>query len=584
MITSIEITNVKGIKKQKFDLCLMPNKPNLLVAPNGFGKSSIATAFASMNRNRMDLSENDYYQCDSSNLPELTLTIKDELGKIQKISANNNQNDIFRQFDVTVIRSGLMAKGTRTYMGGVSASLEIQSIPICKIPPKATFAYQYSATKSAFGENGKILPNITEQLKHVSVCDAIEQCDISKFQNKRIKENIADKKIQVNQQTGSSDTIYQWIKDNILDDLKSIEPLNMLAQALMRIDSISSEIEAFLSAFQIIEIYQKDKNSFNEAFFWLRYIEKKRYYSELLEGFRSSNWQWAEAKEIKTNKKQKKPTELYIVFPQAHKLSNGQRDIVTLVMQMHKALYEGSNKPLILVIDEVFDYLDDANLVAFQYYVTNLIKRYKNREQIIFPLILTHLDPGVFFDFCFNKHKIQIHYLQPHSSAKSKETLKLIEAREKEEFIKNAFEKYWFHHHVDNYEIDLSEWPNSLPDDWRKSDNFHFYTSEELKRYLKGKNYDPLAVCFAVRISIECKVYSLLDGQSKASFINTHMTREKLQYAATKVENIPETYFLLGLIYNTNLHWMQSRDYISPLVAKLEHPTIKTLIKNVVSK
>lgn len=38
-IESIEIENVKGIKKRKFDLNIIPNKPSLLVAPNGFGKT-----------------------------------------------------------------------------------------------------------------------------------------------------------------------------------------------------------------------------------------------------------------------------------------------------------------------------------------------------------------------------------------------------------------------------------------------------------------------------------------------------------------------------------------------------------------
>jgi hypothetical protein len=575
IITAIEIKNVKGFEHQKFDLRLLPNKPNLLVAPNGFGKTSFATAFASMNRNRMTLDDNDCYKCDNQNQPELTLTIEDNSHSAQILTANDNQNDIRKQFDITVIRSGLTPKATRTYMGGVSASLEIQPIPICKISPKATFAYQYSMAKSAFGANGKVLPNITEQLKHVSICDAIAQSDLSKTQGKRIQKSIAGIKEQINQQDGSSDNIRQWINDNLLDDLKGIDHLNTLAQAISDIESFNSDTEVFLAALQIIEIYKSDTKAFDAAVAWLRYTEIKRYYDELLEGFCSSDWQWAELNEDKKHKT------LSVTFPQAHQISNGQRDIVTLVVQMHKALYAGASKPLILVIDEVFDYLDDANLIAFQYYVTSLIEQYKKREQVLYPLILTHLDPGVFFDFCFNKHKIQTHYLQPHLSGKSQNTIKLIEAREKEDAIKSELEKHWFHHHPDDCQIKSSEWPKGLPDDWRNSGTFHSYTTDELQRYLEGKNYDPLAVCFAIRITIECKVYSLLDGQSKASFINTHKTREKLRYAAARVEDIPETFFLLGLIYNTSLHWKQDRDYISPLVAKLSHPTIKNLIHSV---
>lgn len=40
-IESIELTNIKGISHETFTLGLVPNKPSILVAPNGFGKSSL---------------------------------------------------------------------------------------------------------------------------------------------------------------------------------------------------------------------------------------------------------------------------------------------------------------------------------------------------------------------------------------------------------------------------------------------------------------------------------------------------------------------------------------------------------------
>lgn len=43
-ISNITIKNIKGFMDQNnsFDVHILPNKVNLLVAPNGFGKSSIA--------------------------------------------------------------------------------------------------------------------------------------------------------------------------------------------------------------------------------------------------------------------------------------------------------------------------------------------------------------------------------------------------------------------------------------------------------------------------------------------------------------------------------------------------------------
>ena len=68
-ISEIEINNIKGISRKSFKVQLLPYKPNLLVAPNGFGKSSIATAFASMNTKGMDLAQKDHYKEDTSLLP-----------------------------------------------------------------------------------------------------------------------------------------------------------------------------------------------------------------------------------------------------------------------------------------------------------------------------------------------------------------------------------------------------------------------------------------------------------------------------------------------------------------------------------
>lgn len=50
----------------------------------------------------------------------------------------------------------------------------------------------------------------------------------------------------------------------------------------------------------------------------------------------------------------------------------------------------------ILIIDEVFDYLDDANIMAAQFYITDLIKQLKGVGKNIFPIILSHLNPDYY--------------------------------------------------------------------------------------------------------------------------------------------------------------------------------------------
>jgi len=547
----------------------MPHKPNLLVAPNGFGKSSIATAFSSMNTRRIELAEKDYHKEDKSLAPGLSITVNDK-----KLTADRTKNEIRQQFDVLVINSGLTPKAQKHFKGSVSSSLEVKPITICKIPEKADFTYGVTEFRNKFGRNGKILPNISDLLKDARILYAIQDADLSRFTQVRIQAALITVIEKINQQAGTTAVISQWIVENCINDLHSVALLNEIGSKLVQRGLANSEVDGFFSAYQIASIHSNNPEKFTAALEWLKYTSVKAHYKNLISNFKTSDWQWARVEEIKK--------ELIIKFPKAHQLSNGQRDIVTLIVQLHKTLYEGSKKPLILVIDEVFDYLDDANLVAFQYYITSIIKTYKAHEQIIYPLILTHLDPGVFFDFCFNKHKIQINYLQAKPVGKSQNALRLIEARDNQEHLKDKLEKYWFHFHTDSCEVTDNEWLNTLPKDWRCSETFHAYTREQLCRYLNEKNYDSLAVCFAVRVAIEKQIYNLLGQKDqKDEFLTTKRTKNKMDFAVNTGIDIPESNFLLGLIYNTNLHWNQGRDYVSPLVSKLNHPTIKQLIANV---
>lgn len=577
-ISQIEIRNIKGISNECFKMQLKAFKPNLLVAPNGFGKSSIATAFSSMNTKRIDLAEKDRHKENDKLAPELSITVDG-----QKLAADKAKNEIRKQFDVLVVNSGLTPKAKKHFKGAVSSTIEVKPITICKIPAKADFSYKPANAKAHFGQNGKILPNISDLLKGSRLLDAIQGVDLSKFAQVRIQTAVQAIVDKVNQQNGSADVLSQWVLDNCIQELRGLPILNSISERLIQIGFADSEVKGFFAAYQIANIHAADPKAFSAATNWLHYVTVKAHNQDLLTNFKSSNWQWAKVEELKKSK------ELVINFPKAHQLSNGQRDIITLVVQLHKTLYQGSKKPLILVIDEVFDYLDDANLVAFQYYVTSIIEEYKARNQVIYPLILTHLDPGVFFDFCFNKHKIQINYLLSKPVGKSKHILRLVEFRDSVQYadmvqpIRGLLDKHWFHFHPDAHEI-TGDWPNFLPNEWKNSNAFKDYFSNELNRYLANKNYDAVAVCFAVRIVIEHQIYCLLpDADWQEKFISEHGTSNKLDVASSAGIDIPESYFLLGIIYNTNLHWNQGRDYVSPLVSKLNHPTIRQLIAHVAS-
>lgn len=96
-ISQIEIRNIKGISHECFNVQLKAYKPNLLVAPNGFGKSSVATAFSSMNTQRMDLADKDHHKEDLKLEPELSITVD-----ANKLTADKTKNEIRKQFDVLI--------------------------------------------------------------------------------------------------------------------------------------------------------------------------------------------------------------------------------------------------------------------------------------------------------------------------------------------------------------------------------------------------------------------------------------------------------------------------------------------------
>lgn len=276
---------------------------------------------------------------------------------------------------------------------------------------------------------------------------------------------------------------------------------------------------------------------------------------------------------------------MIIHWPKAHEISNGQRDILTFIALLLTSQRNFKKKDCILVIDEIFDYMDDANLISFQYYISTFIDEMKRRKRRIFPILLTHLDPLFFNHFCFNDSKIKVSYIKEINIKPNKEILKLIYNRANST-IQSDVDSYFFHFYPDLASIDLTAKFKALKlnTDWAKPDMFLKKIFREVRRYLFEKDaFDPLAICFGVRIQIEKLVYDEInDTESKQIFItNTNGTKNKLHFAQSIGVHIPETYFLLGIIYNTSLHLTEGQDISKSLGLKLENGIIKQMILNI---
>lgn len=74
-------------------------------------------------------------------------------------------------------------------------------------------------------------------------------------------------------------------------------------------------------------------------------------------------------------------------------------------------------------------------------------------------------------------------------------------------------------------------------------------------------------------------VYNELNNaDDKNDFITMFTTRKKLELAESRGVNVPEYYYLLGVLYNDVMHWKNGKDHITPVIIKLENNTIRKLV------
>ena len=155
MLKIIEIENIKGIQYKRFELDITPNKPSILVAPNGFGKSSLATAFNSMNNRRIALNDDDYYAEDSANAPRIYIEFQKPDGITVNLEATSTSNTISTELDYFVINNLTKPKGNASTFGGFAnarASLIIEDIVLIdRIPESISFNYSFRVFQTKFG-------------------------------------------------------------------------------------------------------------------------------------------------------------------------------------------------------------------------------------------------------------------------------------------------------------------------------------------------------------------------------------------------------------------------------------------------
>lgn len=89
MITNFTLKNIKGFgdPPMSLDVEIKSDKINLLIAPNGFGKSSLAVAFESVKPSKLAVEKENKYKNNENLDSSLSLTID---GVTYSADINNN--------------------------------------------------------------------------------------------------------------------------------------------------------------------------------------------------------------------------------------------------------------------------------------------------------------------------------------------------------------------------------------------------------------------------------------------------------------------------------------------------------------
>lgn len=586
MISNITVKNIKGYGDPpvSLDVEIKPDKVNLLIAPNGFGKSSLACAFNCLKQSKLVVDKEDKYRNDENLLSELSVTID---GSIFSASENSNNISSFIEPVVINTRTKVHTFGRNTgEFQTVSGYLDIEDIELYgRIPEPTPLQYKVSNITMAAGAKRGIISNnpLFSNDDFISFSGCILS-ELDKFSAKKRRQLINDIWTTVNSRTGNVRDIISGIPDNIFTLLESEPCYQIFLERFEPYLTGKPKFEVFSLFYQLLVTYETDKNAYKKAVSYSNYkIQRARIDQDLI--LLNSSWN-----EIKTSVNDGK---LVIHFPRANQMSNGQRDVLTLVCELIKFRSKvRRDKKYLLIIDEVFDYLDDANIMAAQYFLSNLTA-VEGVE--IYVCLLTHLSTDFFRSYVFSKKKINEVFLKsvrPDISTPMKKYIAFREGldrknNQQDNLLYNDISKYFLHYSPDDKDISAeleSRHIHGLKTTWGKKSEFKKYVIQELNKYLiASDDYDPYAVAIALRIKCEKECYEQLNTQElRSSFINEEWkTVDKFDFCERAGLVIPSSFYIVAAIHNESDHVKTVGGVIkdTPMVYKLQNEVIQNVMR-----
>jgi hypothetical protein len=359
-------------------------------------------------------------------------------------------------------------------------------------------------------------------------------------------------------------------------DLLSIPEISRIIEEFDFLLNTYSKTKKVVNIIQLAKIFEKNKENFTEIIKYFEFVSNKKEINELLSFF-NCTWKDINAHNVKG--------QFIIDFPKVNQISNGERDVLCFIGQLFQARNILRKDKSILIIDEIFDYLDDANLISVQYYLMKFIEHFKHSDKELFPIILTHLDPLFFNTYSFSTKNIV--YLEKNCTITNKFGINslLKDRSECKKSNRNAYDRIssnYLHYSVDKTDEATYLQSIGVEDKLHTPERFRNVAFEELKNYQNEGPYDPALVCCGLRIFIEKKACEQLSLEYQNEFISEYKkTYDKLLFARGKGAHIPEVFYLLSIIYNEAMHLDPQCQKLTPITYKLKNKVIHKMISEV---
>lgn len=563
-LISVTIAGIRGTKDPRtFKLGAKVNRINILVAPNGYGKTTIARAFSALvDKTSLDVAQSDL----ASTEVQPTVILRASKGAKFEATTEARSNQVRDNFNVDVItnldRPVAKTNGPSAQFRRASASMGAHSVPLTVTFEKTEFPVEAAKIKELYGPELRFTK--TKFSKTVQIRKPWEYC-------KEQLQELCQELCRINCKPPKGET---WIiNEESQEEIKSAPVYKRVVAVTTR--SSSDEADRLHSVLLLAWANthrKRDLSGFGKYQF-CQFAQKRA--KEVLKSFGQSH---APAKVVAKGKVK----QLIVEMPPPGKVSNGQRDLVYFAAQLLRAEFSSGTKPHIVVIDEVFDYLDDGNLLAAQYLLTQYLRQCKELQSDVYILLLTHLDPKCMDSYVFSKKTRSLTYLDDREYATDTELHTLIQQRNSsDQSLKDAISKVLHYTPEDPWEdlreklgVEAVQTQSQEHHKSRLLTNMESYCADDVLPW------DPIAVCAALRFAVEKMAYTQLEAEVAEAFLSERTTQKKLDLIEDKGASVPDSHFMLGIIYNDALHSSDTKASQARIGMKLQNTTIRKIIRD----